>query len=341
MGDGLKHVSNVVLSITFIFLVVLAGCGSDELGDSDNNLSTSQKNITIFGGSVGGVWSIFTEGIAETVRKENQDMNVSVIPGTVAGNPVAVAQGKADLAIAESLTALFAYEGTGPFDESYENIRAVASVIPINVFQFVAPKNAPFDSVEEFVNNKTAIRYSAGEKDALGDKISASIFDAYKFSYDGIDAHGGSVDFLSGSKSFELMADNRMDGLGKMAPIPAGDILEASATMDLKLIPIGETAINHLMELYEMTPYTMEAGSYEFQKEDYYTVNTPTILITNTEMDEDTVYQITKSIYNQLDYLTNVHNGFKQVNDETIVEVGGVPLHPGAKKFFREAGLLE
>lgn len=330
-----------LLLLLFISTIISA-CGQTDLnkkGEQGNIEIT--ENLTIYGGSVGGVWSTFTEGISEAVRREYEGTLISAIPGTVAGNSILVDQGKADFAIAESLTARFAYEGHTPFQEKHENIRAVAAIIPENTFQMVAPVSVPFDSVEELVHENIRFRYSAGEKDALGDVISESVFKAYGLTYDDIEENGGEVSFLSGGKTFELMQDDRIDSLGKMVPIPASDIIEASASMDMKLIPIGQTAIDYLVETYQLTPFTIEAGSYDFQKEDYLTVNTPTILITHASMSEDVVYQMTKSIYNQLDYLVDVHKGFKSVNDETIIEVGGLPLHSGSEKFFKEQGLIE
>lgn len=329
-------------SLLLFMLIIIAGCGSTDLNtDHKEEKGEATHQLTVYGGSVGGVWSTFTEGVSEAVRREYPGTQISGIPGTVAGNSVLVDQGKADFAIAESLTARFAYEGHKPFDEKHENIRAVAAIIPENTFQMVAPVSAPFDSIEEVVQNDIGIRYSAGEKDALGDVVSAAIFEAYGLTYADIKENGGEVNFLSGGKTFELMQDDRIDSLGKMVPIPASDIIEASASMDMKLIPIGQTAIDYLVETYQLTPFTIEAGSYDFQKEDYITVNTPTILMTNASMSEDIVYQVTKSIYNQLDYLEDVHQGFKVVNDETIIDVGGVPLHPGSERFYKEQGLIE
>jgi len=334
-----KNIRTILLLILCISLLVSCSSKSDDSSQKESGSIDGQ--LTIFGGSVGGVWSVFTEGVSEAVRREHQGANVSAVPGTVAGNVVAVSEGKADFAISESLTAKFALDGTVNFDETHENIRAVAGIMPINVFQLVAPKSVSFSSVEEVATKDLPMRYSAGEKNALGDVISESVFEAYDLSYELIEQNGGEVNFLSGPKTFELMSDARIDSLGKMVPIPASDILEASATIDMKLIPIGDQAIDYLVEEYGVMPYTMEAGSYDFQEEDYETVNTPTILITSEEIDEETVYNVTKAIYNQLDYLADVHNGFKEVNDETITEVGTIPLHPGAERFFKEEGLLE
>lgn len=325
-----------------LVLLIVSACGTNENSDEINkDHSSITDQLTVHGGSVGGVWSIFTEGISEAVRREHPGTYISAVPGTVAGNPILIDQEKTDFAIAESLTTRFAYEGHAPFDEKHENIRAVAAIIPENTFQMVAPVTVPFDSAEDIATNNIGIRYSSGEKDALGDIISESVFEAYNLTYEDIAKNGGEVSFLSGGKTFELMQDNRMDSLGKMVPIPAGDIMEASALMDMKFIQIGEKAVDHLVETYDVDPFTIKAGSYDFQDEDYLTVNTPTILITYESMSEEVVYQVTEAIYHQLDYLKDVHNGFKVVNDETIVDVGGVILHPGAEKYFKEQGLLD
>lgn len=326
----------LLLSFLVIIIFVSACGGKDSL-----NKPTSTEQLTINGGSVGGVWSVFTEGLAEAVRKEYPGTMISAVPGTVAGNPVLVDQGKVEFAISESLTALFALRGSYPFTEEHKDLTAVAAIIPENVFQFVSPSSLSVDSVEEIAKGNIPFTYSPGEKDALGDIISKSIFEAYKVTYDDLIENKGEVNFLSGGKSFELMRDGRLDGLGKMVPIPAGDIMEASATIDLKLIDIGEQAIQYVTSKYPVTRYTIPAGSYDFQKEDYETINTPTILIANKNLAEDTVYKMAKSIYGQLDYLKNVHKGFRAVDDQTILELGGVPLHPGAEKFFKEIGLLK
>src|SRR5690625_5508031 len=180
-----------MISLLLFMLLMISGCGTTDSNIDIDEKGTGNQQLTIYGGSVGGFWSTFTEGVSEAVRREYPGTQISAIPGTVAGNSVLVDQGKADFAIAESLTARFAYEGHKPFDEKHENIRAVAAIIPENTFQMVAPVSAPFDSVEEVVQNDISIRYSAGEKDALGDVDSAAIFEAYGLTYEDIVDNGG------------------------------------------------------------------------------------------------------------------------------------------------------
>lgn len=336
-GETMKLKTSQGLLALLIIGLFIPGCGTIDEAKENSPIT---ENITVYGGSVGGVWSLFTEGVSEAVRRENPGTSISAVPGTVAGNVILVDSEKADFAIAESLTARFASEGQPPFEEKHDQIRAVAAVIPENTFQMVAPQKAAFNSIKDIVDGNRGIRYSAGEKGALGDVMSAAIFEAYGLTYEDIEASGGEINFLSGGKTFELMQDSRIDSLGKMVPIPAGDIMEASATIDMKLIDIGQPAIDYLVDTYGVAPHLIKAGSYDFQEEDYLTINTPTILITHESMSDEVVYHVTKSIYNQLDYLYDVHNGFKAVNDTTIIDTGGVELHPGAEKFFKEQGLL-
>src|SRR5699024_2132114 len=99
-----QTVIRVVIAVLLVF--IFAGC-DDNAGATDE--TTASGNYTVYGGSVGGIWSIFTEGISEAFRKEYPGTQISAVPGTVAGNPVLVNQQKADFAISESLTAAFAY----------------------------------------------------------------------------------------------------------------------------------------------------------------------------------------------------------------------------------------
>src|SRR5690625_133482 len=127
---------------------------------------------------------------------------ISASPGTVAGNPILVHQEKVEFAIAESLTALFALTGRYPFENAHENIMGVAAVIPENVFQFVATKSAPFNSVKDIADKNIPIRYSPREKDSLGDIISDARFEAFKVIHDYFEEINVEIKYLSGTKSF-------------------------------------------------------------------------------------------------------------------------------------------
>src|SRR5690625_860963 len=94
------------ISLLVFMLLMISGCGTTDSNiNQKDEKGAGNQQLTIYGGSVGGVWSTFTEGVSEAVRREYPGTQISAIPGTVAGNSVLVDQGKADFAIAESLTA--------------------------------------------------------------------------------------------------------------------------------------------------------------------------------------------------------------------------------------------
>ena len=317
-----------------LFLVIfLTACGAEH---GDPPLQT-----TIVGGSVGGAWSVFTEGIAETIRREYDGSIVTVEPGGIVENPAMVSLGKVPYGLSYAMTAYAAYEGAEPYDKPYNDIRAVSVVIPGNYYQFLVSADYRYDSLEEIINDKAPMRLALDAKGSAGEIITRQILAEYGVTYDDIVAWGGTVDHLSGSKTFEMMADNRMDATGDAVSVPSSDIIEATTTMDLKMFSFPDDVLRNVSEKLGMETATIPKNSYSFLQEDIQTLNTPAILIVHKDVPEEEVYQVTKAIYEHLDYLRNVHGEFQNLTERNMASVGQIPLHPGAEKFFEEKGMLD
>ena len=136
------------------------------------------------------------------------------------------------------------------------------------------------------------------------------------------------------------MGDHRVDATGDAVSVPSSDILEAAATMDVKLLSLDQNVINSAAENLGMETGTIPAGSYDFLKNDIDSVYTPSILIVHKDVSEEEVYRVTKAIYENFEYLRRVHKEFQKLSAENFTKVGKVPLHPGAEKFFKEQGLI-
>ncbi|WP_085991567.1 TAXI family TRAP transporter solute-binding subunit [Oceanobacillus senegalensis] len=330
-----------VSTLLILGLLLLVACDG---GSIDKGASTSETegltNLTIMGGRTGGAWSVFSEGIAESIRGENEGSVITVEPGGIVENPATVGTNKVSYGLSYGMTAYAAYSGDEPYNQTYADIRAVSVVIPANYYQFVVRSDFKYDSLVAIIENQAPIRLAVDQKGSAGEIITRQILNEYGVSYDDIISWGGSVDYLSGAKSFELMADKRIDATGDAVSIPSSDIIEASTTNDLKLFGLNKEVIQHISEKLGMEAGTIEAGSYEFLREDIATVNTPAILMVNKHVPEEEVYQVTKAIYENLDYLSNVHEEFKNLTEKNMMNVGSVPLHPGAVKFFKEMGLM-
>lgn len=327
----------IYTSIIFMGFFMLVACGAEATEDHGNE----QISTTIAGGRVGGAWSVFSEGIAESIRREHEDAYVTVEPGSIIENPVIVSQGNVPYGLSYAMTASSAFQGEDPYDEAYGNIRAVSVVIPANYYQLLTPNDASFDSIEKIIENEAAVRLAVDQQGSIGELITREIFASYGLTYDDLISWGGSVDYLAGSKAFEMMADGRIDITGDAESAPSSNILEAATTIDLNMLSLDEATIQALEGEFGVERNTIPKDTYDFLDRDIKTVSTPAILIVNKDVPEKEVYEVTKSIYNNLEYLHTVHGEFQNLTKETMANVGDVPLHPGAEKFFKEKGILE
>ncbi|WP_453990276.1 TAXI family TRAP transporter solute-binding subunit [Bacillus nitroreducens] len=324
--------------LLIICSLLLAGC-MNKVGAVSIDRSEEIKT-TIIGGRTGGAWSVFTEGIAESIRRENKGALVTVEPGGIVENPASVGTNTVPYGISYAMTAYSAFKGTEPYKVAYPDIRAISVVIPANYYQLIARANVEFDSFDEVVATKAPIRLAVDQKGSAGEIITRTILEEYGVTYNDIKSWGGSVDHLSGAATFELMADNRIDTTGDAVSVPSSDILEAAITNDMKFITMDHEVLQSVAEKLGMEQGTIPAGSYDFLNEDISTVYTPAILIVHKDVPENEVYRMTKSIYENFEYLGTVHKEFQKLSEENMSKVGKVPLHPGAKRFFIEKGLI-
>ncbi|THE13304.1 TAXI family TRAP transporter solute-binding subunit [Bacillus timonensis] len=328
-------------TLSFILIIsslLLAGC-MNKVGAVSVDTSDTIRT-TIIGGRTGGAWSVFTEGIAESVRREHKGSLITVEPGGIVENPASVGTNTVPYGISYAMTAYAAFSGTEPYKEAYPDIRAISVVIPANYYQLIARGDVEFDSLDEAIKKKAPIRLAVDQRGSAGEIMTRAILREYGVSYQDIDSWGGSVDHLSGSTTFELMADNRIDLTGDAVSVPSSDILEASTTNDLKFISMNQNILQAVAKKLGMEQGTITSGSYDFLVQDVSTVYTPAILIVHKDVPEEEVYRVTKAIYENFEYLSTVHKEFKNLSEKNFSKVGKVPLHPGAEKFLKEKGLI-
>ncbi|WP_210468041.1 TAXI family TRAP transporter solute-binding subunit [Sporosarcina sp. 6E9] len=327
----------ILLTILFSVLFIVA-CSHEK---TEKEATADRFQTTIIGGRTGGAWSVFTEGIAESIRRENKGAVVTVEPGGIVENPPTVGTNAVSYGLSYAMTAYAAYSGAEPYDQPYEDIRAISVVIPGNYYQFIARADTPYDTFDDIVQRKMPVRLAVDQIGSAGEIITRNILQEYNVTYDDIISWGGSVDHLSDSKTFELMADKRIDATGDAVSVPSSGLIEASTTIDLKMLSFNKELMQAVSDNLGMEIGKIKAGSYDFLQDDIDTLFTPAILIVHKDVSEDEVYQVTKSIYENFDYLATVHEEFKNLTAVNMMDVGQVPLHPGAEKFFKDAGLIE
>jgi TRAP transporter TAXI family solute receptor len=148
--------------------------------------------------------------------------------------------------------------------------------------------------------------------------------------------------FVGFNESIDLMRNRQLDGAWIMAGIPTAAVTEM-CTAGGKLLGMESGLIKKIQEEYPWySEFVIPAGTYENQPEDVRTTAVKMLLLTDASMPEDLIYALTKTLWENLGELGKAHPVMKTVMSAMAVsDLSGIPLHPGAERYYREAGVLK
>ncbi len=252
-------------------------------------------------------------------------------------NVQALAAGTANFAILQGLYGSYAATGTGPISEKQKNLRAV-TMLWQNVEQFVISNDKV---VSGTVDDLTALK---GMVMGMGKQNSGTLgSNKVLLSGLGIDIE---ADFELVYAGYGPTADALANGQSVGAGIPSGP--PTGAITKLMASNVGEFTILEVTAEQAAAmdggrglwvPYTIAAGTYPGQDKDISTIAQPNFLAVNADVDEEHVYLLTKTMYENLGFLQAIHPATKAMVVEKAMAGLPAPLHPGAMKYYKEVGL--
>lgn len=252
-------------------------------------------------------------------------------------NVQAMAAGTADFAIVQGLFGSYAATGTGPVSEPQENMRSV-TMLWQNVEQFViANDKVSTGTVEDIVALKgMAVGMGRTNSGTLGSNtvLLAGLGLDVATDFDLVDAGYG--------PTADALANGQAVAAGMPAGPPTGAITRLMASNQgkftiLDVTPEQLAAMDAGRQLW--VPYTIAAGTYPGQDADVQTIAQPNFLAVNASVDENHVYLLTKTMYENLPFLQAIHPATKAMAVESAMAGLPLPLHPGAQRYYEEVGL--
>ena len=241
-----------------------------------------------------------------------------------------LSSGELDFALANAAISYFAVRGEGAWGQKQE-ISAVMTLAP-NVALFITPKSSDVRKLSDFKGKRVVV----GPAGAGFEYFLQPILKAHGVTYDDFtplhNTQAGTVDMLAdGSAAAAFLG----------GAVPTASITQASASQDIYFIPFEESAKQSLFENYPFFfAATIPANTYRGQAEAYAGMNVGSMqLITRPGLDEDTVYNFTKTLYENRADVVKKHLAGKAINPKNIVRDTGTPFHPGAIKYFKEIGI--
>jgi uncharacterized protein len=288
------------------------------------------QQVRLMTGPQGGSWYPLGGAIANIADKVG--IGVQVLPGAGIANVLAVSLGRADLGFGNSISTVDGVAGRPPFEEVAENVCNVATLYP-QYFQIVVNADSGIESIEDARGKSVAIQPVGNTAEA----ISAQLFEVYGMTYEDL----GRVSFVSYTDAVSLMKDNNAQMFTLGTTVPASAVMDLASSRSIKLIELPEDTFEAMRELNPgYSKLTIPAGSYPGQDEDVDVVGYATHVIARCDLDEDVVYQILEGMVEDMEDLVSIVRVMSDTTLEVMAEDTGVPMHPGATRFYQDRGVL-
>ena len=310
-----------ISSLLLVAAVMLASCSKN-----------AKKDYILATGGTGGTYYPFGGAIANIWNTKVENMNVTAqATGASAENLRLINKGEAEYAIVQNDVMDYAYNGTDLFaGEKLANIMTIGTLYP-EVVQIAVSKDSGIKSIADFKGK----RISVGDAGSGVEFNAKQIMEGYGLTFDDIKKSN-----LSFKESAEGIQNGTLDGCFVTAGVPNAALQELAFTAGLTLVPVDGEAAKKICEKYGYyTQTTIPGGTYKGTDDDTPALAIKATLAVSSKLDDQTVYEMTKALFENLDELATAHAKGKEVSAKAAVTGVSVPFHPGAKKYFKEIGL--
>lgn len=308
----------ICLAVTFSFI---------------SSLAVAQKiDLKMMTGPMGGAWYPLGGAISDAVQKEIPGVTLAVAPGGGIANVEAIELGKADIGFSNSTSGVDSIHGRPPFKQKMSNVRQLANLYP-QYFQIVVLDGSGIKSVADIKGKVLA----PGPKGQTGEFAAQQVLQVYGLSYKDM----SKIHHVSYSDTVALMKDGHCEAWMLNTTIPAATIMELASTRKIRLLSFTDDKLKALQALNAgYIRRDVPKGTYQGVDYDTMGMGFFTHLVVSAKMPDDLVYKITKAIVKDLPRLGDIVKDMKGVTAKDLAMDIGIPLHPGAIKYYKEIGAL-
>ena len=300
--------------------------------------ASAQNFITIGTGGVTGVYYPTGGAICRLVNKGRKEHGVRCSVESTGGsvyNLNTIRAGELDMGVAQSDWQYHAYNGTSKFKDQGANkdLRAVFSV-HAEPFTVVARKDSGIKTFDDLKGKRANIgNPGSGQRGTMEVLMAAKGWTKKDFSL---------VSELKAAEQSQALCDNKIDAMIYTVGHPNGSIKEATTSCDTILVPVTGPAVDKLVadnDYYRVA--TIPGGMYSGSPNDTTTFGVGATFVSSTNTPAETVYHVVKSVFENFDSFRKLHPAFGNLKKEEMAKDGlSAPIHDGAAKYYKEAGLM-
>ncbi|MDQ6433331.1 TAXI family TRAP transporter solute-binding subunit [Mesorhizobium sp. LHD-90] len=293
----------------------------------------AQEFINVLTGGTSGVYYPLGVALSEIYGKgiEGSRTQVQATKASVE-NLNLLQQGKGEIAFALGDSVALAWEGNteAGYPGKLDKLRGIAAIYP-NYIQIVASQESGIKSLADLKGKSLSVGAPAS-----GTELNArAIFAAAGMKYEDL----GKVEYLPFAESVELIKNRQLDATLQSAGLGVASIRDLATSLPINVVAVPADAVAKIGSPY--LSVTIPAGTYEGQAEDVNTAAVGNFLITHSDVSDETAYQMTKLLFESLPQLVAAHAAAKAIDPKKALDGMPVPLHPGAERYYKEAGLLK
>jgi TRAP transporter TAXI family solute receptor len=298
----------------------------------------AQDFITIGTGGVTGVYYPTGGAICRLVNKDRSEHGIRCSVESTGGsvyNINAIRNGELDMGVAQSDWQYHAYNGTSQFEEAgpFEKLRAVFSVHP-EPFTVVARADSGIKTFDDLKGKRVNVgNPGSGQRGTMEVLMEAKGWTMDDFAL---------ASELKAAEQSKALCDNKIDAMVYTVGHPSASIKEATTSCDSVIVEVAGPTVQMLVDenpFYRVA--TIPGGMYRGTDEDVQTFGVGATFISSADVDADLVYHTVKAVFENFDTFTKLHPAFANLKKEEMISDGlSAPLHEGAVRYYKEAGLM-
>ena len=306
--------------------------------------------LTWVAGGVGGGWYVQAGGIARMIAENEPKLIIKVVPGGGVVNPVRVSKHKDDLGWGITFVDKMAFKGLAPvYKQANPDVRSLGGIFGIYHIHVLGAENkgiATMAQLADMVKAGEKIKVAAPMKGTSDLPLMNTILDFYGISLKAIEEAGGKVFHAVYSDMVNLYKDKHVDFVFTHLGLPGAAITEMTVSRDSTLIGLSDACLDHLNGALgtlsrDSGRSFIPKGTYKGQEVDVPTVVSAGELIINKDVPDNIAHAIIKIICENTEELYKINPANKNFKPETGWKNVALPLHPGAEKYYQEAGLMK
>jgi uncharacterized protein len=291
------------------------------------------QQVTFMTGPQGGSWIPLGGALKGLWEKNIPGLAITQTPGAGIANVRGVDEGKAQIGLSNSNTAVLGVQGEKPYPKKVTNVCQLANLYP-QYFQVVATKDAGVHSFADLKGKRLVTQ----PKGNTGELLTDEVLRINGMTYESL----AKVNFQAGyNDAVAMMKDGHADVFTLGTTAPASAVMDLASARDVELVPVDDRTFNAVKKANPgHNRLIIKAGTYPKQDKDVPVIGYSTHVIVACDLPVDTVYRMTKIMATHVDDMAAVVKAMTGATAKDMALDIGVPFHKGAVKYYKEVGAM-